>query len=169
MTNTLYDFIIGNVNGARNVTNPDPHWRTKQVCDVNKSFIPNIVQRSAVVTRVHATNEQENFKALKVIEISGKSIWWSVIGPGKWRYLDQISRFAESGKCKYTGKQHVSWFIMERFLILFLYFQGPWVYDNILFKQFVVHIQHRKTIMTLTHKSVFAGYLGMHRVTERVF
>lgn len=74
MTNTLYDFIIGNVNGARNVTNPDPHWRTKQVCDVNKSFISNIVQRSAVVTRVHATNEQENFKALKVIEISGKSI-----------------------------------------------------------------------------------------------
>lgn len=43
------------------------------------------------------------------------------------------------------------------------------MYDNILFKQFVVHIQHRKTIMTLTHKSVFAGYLGMHRVTERVF
>lgn len=125
MTSPLYDFIIGNVNGAWDVTNPDPHWRTKQVCDVNKSSISNIV------------------------------------------------RISDGNTCsceEYTGKQHVSWFIMDCFFfLLFLYFRCHWECYNILFKQFFVHIQHRKTVMTLTYGNVFAGHLGMHRTTEHVF
>nr|XP_034318903.1 uncharacterized protein LOC117686998 [Crassostrea gigas] len=122
MTNPVYDLIIGNIDGARDPSNPDTdwgkQWKTKSD-EVN-------VEGLAVQTRGQAKQEKEKFKTLKVPSISGNSVTVDDMRTAQRNdiTLEKYREYANSGTRKFTGQQNVSWFVMEDDL-LFRYFQSP--------------------------------------------
>lgn len=52
--------------------------------------------------------------------------------------------------------------------LLFRYFQSPKVSNNKIFKQLVVPLPHRISVMKIAHDCVLAGHLGIKKTTDRV-
>lgn len=165
MTNPVYDLIIGNIDGARDPSNPDTDWEKQWK---TKSDEVN-VEGLAVQTRGQAKQEKEKFKTLKVPSISGNFVTVDDMRTAQRNdiTLEKYREYANSGTRKFTGQQNVSWFVMEDDL-LFRYFQSPKVSNNKIFKQLLVPLPHRITVMKIAHDCVLAGHLGIKKTTDRV-
>ncbi|XP_061181296.1 uncharacterized protein LOC133189898 [Saccostrea echinata] len=127
MNNPVYGLIIGNIDGARDPSDPDPKWDTRrnnnEVVEIDTQ---ELVVGSAVQTRNQVQKEKEKYKTLKVTSITDNftSVDDMRVAQSEDATLDKYREYARTGVRKFTGQQNLSWFVIEDDL-LFRYFQSP--------------------------------------------
>ncbi|XP_062570645.1 uncharacterized protein LOC134232676 [Saccostrea cucullata] len=161
MKEPVYDLIIGNVEGVRNHSDPDPLWQRREDRETH------LLQ--AVQTRSQKVREEKGMKKLKVkdsIDID--------VNVDKMKELqttdESLSAYrnlAKSGKKKHFGDGIVSWFSVDKGL-LYRYFQSFKVSDNKTFKQLIIPESLRRKVMTIAHDSILGGHLGTKKTVDRI-
>ena len=145
---SLFDLIIGNVDGARDPGDPDLGWE----------------EGGAVVTR--AQRKRETIKTpLRVEECKDAKV--TAENVAKWQQEDRsVDRLRDLQERRQQGK-NASWFQTEN-RILYRVFQNPQVNNANPVKQVVVPRILRTRVMTLAHDSILGIHLGVKRTTDKV-
>lgn len=176
--NPVYDLIIGNITGVRNMEDIDPDWEINNTgvsLDDNKVSVSEMTECKivdqecqAVETRSQKKKSTE-FKGMKVVSPIDVGISVDDIKKAQ-QEDDTLAKYREltkSGKRKITGSSNVSWFIMKKGL-LYRCFQSPKVDDNKIFHQLIVPKQYREVVLKLAHDGIMAGHLGVRKTTDRI-
>ena len=145
---SLYDLIIGNVDGAREPGDPDLGWE----------------EGGAVETR--AQRKRETIKTpLRVEECQDAKVMAEEYL--RWQQEDRsLDRLRDLEERRQQGK-NTSWFQTEKG-ILYRVFQNPQVNNGNPVKQVVVPRVLRTRVMTLAHDSILGGHLGVKKTTDKV-
>ena len=138
---SLYDLIIGNVDGAREPGDPDLGWE----------------EGGAVETR--AQRKRETIKTpLRVEECQDAKV--TAEEYLRWQQEDRsLDRLRDLEERHQQGK-NASWFQTEKG-ILYRVFQNPQVNNGNPVKQVVVPRVLRTRVMTLAHDSILGGHFGV--------
>lgn len=99
----MYDLVIGNIDGARDPSNPDPDWGKQRKTKSDEVTVESL----AVQTRGQAKQEKEKFKTLKVPSISGNFVSVDDMRTAQRNdiTLERYREYAKSGTRKFTGQQ----------------------------------------------------------------
>ena len=145
---SLYDLIIGNVEGAREPRDPNPEWE----------------EGGAMETRAQKKKTMGN-RPLKVKDCQDEDIT-----PEEYLKRQQedrsLDRLRSSEERRQQGKS-ISWFQTEGG-ILYRMFQNPHVNSGNPVKQVVVPKILRTRVMSLAHDSILGGHLGVKKTTDKV-
>ena len=163
MNKPVYDLIIGNVDGVRNPSDPDPNWCRKEDAEKHCEIL------QAVQTRGQKLTEQKGMKKLTVTNLVDIDVTVDKIKELQTTddSLKTYRDLAKSGKKKVRGEGIVSWFSIEKGL-LYRHFQSPKVSDNKTFKQLVIPDILRRKVMTIAHDSILGGHLGTKKTLDRI-
>ncbi|XP_064649953.1 uncharacterized protein LOC135501648 [Lineus longissimus] len=153
MENPVYDLIVGNIDGARDPTDPDPGW--------------SLVH--AVITRAQAQREARPQSTLKVPcvppQIGDADDFKEAQQDDKSLELLRVK--ARDGVVK-TGKGgRVTEFKLKSGL-LYRGFHSPTVQNGKVFNQFVVPTGYRDVVMKYAHETLLAGHLGSRKSGDRL-
>ncbi|XP_061195768.1 uncharacterized protein LOC133203996 [Saccostrea echinata] len=163
MKEPVYDLIIGNVQGVRNHSDPDPLWRRREDRENNFELL------QAVQTRSQKVKEEKGMKELSVSDSIDLDV--NVDKMKELQTTDEslstYRNLATSGKKKNLGDGIVSWFSVEKGL-LYRHFQSSKVSDNKIFKQLVIPGTLRRKVMTIAHDSIMGGHLGTKKTVDRI-
>ena len=145
---SLYDLIIGNVEGAREPRDPNPEWE----------------EGGAMETRAQKKKTMGN-RPLKVKDCQDEDIT-----PEEYLKRQQedrsLDRLRSSEERRQQGKS-IAWFQTEGG-ILYRMFQNPHVNSGNPVKQVVVPKILRTRVMSLAHDSILGGHLGVKKTTDKV-
>lgn len=163
MKEPVYDLIIGNIPEARNQSDPDPTWRSRE----HRENCCEILQ--AVQTRGQIAKEQ---KGMRKLNVTGMVDFDVNVDKMKELQMSDLSlrtyrELAESGKKKLLSDGSVSWFSHDKGL-LYRHFQSPKVSDNKTIKQLVIPETLRRKVMTVAHDSILGGHLGTKKTIDRI-
>jgi hypothetical protein len=152
METPVYDLIIGNVEGVREPSNPDPEWQPV----------------GAVETRAHAKNKGKPYPKLKLPEIIRSDIGVEDIRVGQANdpTLVKIRKLAEEEATASVRSGKVRWF--KRKGVIYREYVSPKVNSGRKFNQLVVPKEFRESVMELAHESVMSGHLATKRTVCRV-
>ncbi|XP_062615055.1 uncharacterized protein LOC134276789 [Saccostrea cucullata] len=163
MKEPVYDLIIGNIDGARNQTDPDPQWCRKD----EREECNQVLQ--AVQTRNQKKKEDKGMKKLKVTDLVDTDL---TIDQMKQLQMDDSSlkvyrEHAATGRKKNIGENIETWFSVERGL-LYRHYHSKKVSDQKLYKQLVVPEPLRQKVMKIAHDSILGGHLGTKKTLDRI-
>ena len=153
--NPIYDVVIGNIPGARDVKQPDPTWKMLQIQTVGvmetraqmkeKRTKPLIMPK----VKLDVVNSEE-MKAAQSKDVS----------------LRKLFLLTEMGVEKVTGK-NISRFIIRKGLLM-REFKSPKVENGKLFIQLVVPTEMRMQVMKVGHETIMAGHLATRKSVDRI-
>ena len=153
MEKPLYDIVIGNIDGARQASDPDPDWS----------------EAGAVTTRAQAKKSALPPKELKVPSwmdsLDDPSIFQKaqIEDPS----LKSLHQQARDGVVRTNHKGKVVELKFKRGL-LYRSFHSPTVRNDRVFTQLVVPRLYRTTVMKFAHECIFAGHMGRRKTADRL-
>ncbi|XP_064469691.1 uncharacterized protein LOC135384419 [Ornithodoros turicata] len=176
MDDPVYDLVLGNIAGVRDVADPNPDWRTESEISVQTPVSPqdeeiqeqpskpscNLDKSAAMQTRAQ-TRKESKLKALKV----PASVHSTGTGLAKEQTEDSSLKacFNKLGKvirCKRSkGSQE---FFMKNDL-LFRRFTLP---SGRCLEQLVLPTGRRRDAMRAAHDGMMSGHQGIKKTTDRV-
>ena len=153
--NPIYDVVIGNIPGARDVKQPDPTWKTLQIQTVG--VMETRAQKKEKRTKPLITPKvkldvvnSEEMKAAQSKDVS----------------LRKMFLLTETGVEKVTSK-NISRFIITKGLLM-REFKSPKVENGELFIQLVVPTEMRMQVMKVGHETIMAGHLATRKSVDRI-
>ncbi|XP_062616792.1 uncharacterized protein LOC134278492 [Saccostrea cucullata] len=163
MKEPVYDLIIGNIDCAKNQTDPDPQWCRKD----EREECSQVLQ--AVQTRNQKKKEEKGMKKLRVTDLVDTDM---TIDQMKQLQMDDSSlkvyrEHAATGRKKNIGENIETWFSVERGL-LYRHHYSKKVSDDELYKQLVVPESLRQKVMKIAHDSILGGHLGTKKTLDRI-
>ncbi|XP_069109726.1 uncharacterized protein [Argopecten irradians] len=152
----LYDLIIGNVEGAREPSDPDPDWKVDR---------PAI---QAVETRAQRRANERPYRPLKVPPPLSDDM--SVDELKRLQQEDpslrKIRTFVETGDV--FEKPGITSSYYERHGVVYRKFKSDKVSGGKEFRQVVVPEKLRTKVISMAHESILSGHLGIRRTIQRV-
>ena len=192
----LYDFMLGNVEGARSADNPDPEWRpnvTTSTRIVEEKKNEEEVSQEGLTEEKVAKEEDEDplpfpegdipiptcavitrgqkmrneiTTPLKVADNSRAVI----VDKDKLVELQQadksVDKLRDKKDKKAKGKGEV--YFEEKSKVLYRIFQHPAVNDGKPLRQVIVPTPLRRQVMVVAHDSIMGGHLGIKKTTDRI-
>ena len=153
MKNPAYDFILGNISGARQPDDPDHSW---------------LQPINAVETRGQLKQKHKPYKQLKVPEALENT------NPDEMKKeqtsdetLKKFRTLSETGDIKALKDGGTAKVVLRNGL-LYREFSSPRVSNGKVFRQLVVPEKYRVQVMKLAHESIMAGHLGVKKTSDRV-
>ena len=151
MKEPIYDLVIGNVDGARPVDEPDTKW--------------SISTANAVMTRAGVKKLNKMLKPLHVANVSGDV---ETVDVEKFTELQQndpsVQKLKTKTEKRKMGKKY-SWFQTKNKL-LYRYVSDS---NGRTAEQLIVPKELRPSIMKVAHDSIFGGHMGIRKTLNRIF
>ena len=168
MQNTLYDVIVGNVQGARAPGDPDPQWKSllEHTLPASQDASVRDIQTQAVQTRSQTRSMDKPLKKLKVPDaipdIKREDIKEAQHNDPS---LQRLRGLMADEKINRNGGR--SRFIEFKGL-MYREFDSPRVEHGDVFRQLVVPQVYRKHVMKIAHESSLGGHQGIKRTTDKI-
>ncbi len=166
MENPVYDLILGNIYGVRNPGDPNPDWIGGET---HFQMRPEESLIQAVETRAQRErNKSQTPSKLHVpAPISDIGVEDVKTHQSQDPALESVRDAAVSGKQTIGRTGNTSRYLIKDGLI-YREFQSPKVENGKIFNQLVVPTALRAQVLKLSHDSLFAGHLGVKKMSEKV-
>ena len=171
--NPIFDIVIGNISGAREVGDPNPSWNTLKIYGTSeKEDVQKKPETEEVYTvGVVETRSQKKVKCIKPLKMTEVKVDVMTANEIQAEQKEDVSlkkvfELATLGKEKVIG-ENVSRFIFRKG-ILMREFKSPKVEHGKAFTQLVVPSSLRTQVMKVGHENMMAGHLGTTKTLDRI-
>ena len=170
MKHPIYDLVLGNIQGVRCPSDPDPDWEAISSPDKGQppsEEVPH--QAQAVQTRAQKTKTDRPVQPLKVPSPI-KDVVTAEDLQQKQRSdpsLSQYFKLAEDSDPKLGKDGSVTRFLMTN-SILYREYRSPNVDGNNPILQVVLPKKLRSQVMKIAHESLLGGHQGIKKTSDRI-
>ena len=176
MNSPVYDVILGNIQGVRSPSNPDPNWQFH--VGLNKSLFddkphdeshPRVDAEShAVVTRAQKLAQGRPLRRLKVPDtipdVSKAEICKEQLEDPSLARARELAANKDIKRNKFGAQSNFFW----QDDLLFREFSSPTFHHGDQCNQLVVPTKFRGYVMKLAHETILGGHQGPRKTADKV-